>query len=258
MIMRLQRDTKIAIKNKVIGGPDYLICVPLLAVERSDLFQEAAALKQLDPDLLEWRIDAYAHAQDIDDSLDTLAELRKQVHDTPLIFTCRTHSQGGLNKLASEHRQCLLTEAIKTGYLDIVDIELSNDADFIQSIMETARNYGVRVILSYHNFETTPDEAIILETLLKAQNLGADIAKVAAMPKKYKDVLTLLSATLKAREQGLKIPAITISMGPLGRLSRIAGGLFGSDITFACGNTPSAPGQIPIEDLRQAMAALYS
>ena len=256
--MRLQSDTKIAIRNKVIGGPGYLICVPLLAVERSDLFQEAAAIKRLDPDLLEWRIDAYAHAHDIDNSLDTLAELRKQFHDTPLIFTCRIHSEGGMNKLAGDQRRCLLTEAIKTGNLDIVDMELCNDADFIQPLLETARKFGVRVILSYHNFETTPGEALIRETLLKAQNLGADIAKVAVMPKGYQDVLTLLNVTLKAREQGLKIPAITISMGPQGRLSRIAGGLFGSDITFACGNSPSAPGQIPIEDLRQAMAALYS
>ncbi len=46
-------------------------------------------------------------------------------------------------------------------------------------------------------------------------------------------------------------------MGPQGRLSRLAGGLFGSDITFASGRTPSAPGQIPIEHLRHAMAALY-
>lgn len=256
--MRLQSDIKIAIGKKVIGGPDYLICVPLLAAERSDLFKEAAAITRLDPDLLEWRIDAYAHAHDMDDSLGTLAELKKQVDDTPLILTCRIHTEGGLNKLASDQRQCLLTEATKSGNLDIVDVELCNEADFIQPILETAREFGVRVILSYHDFKTTPGEEHILETLFKVQDLGADIAKVAVMPKSHQDMLTLLSATLKAREQGLKIPAITISMGPLGRLSRIAGGLFGSDITFACGNTPSAPGQIPIEDLRQAMAALYS
>ena len=163
-----------------------------------------------------------------------------------------------MNKLAGDQRRCLLTEAIKTGNLDIVDMELCNDADFIQPLLETARKFDFRVILSYHNFETTPGEALIRETLLKAQNLGADIAKVAVMPKGYQDVLTLLNVTLKAREQGLKIPAITISMGPQGRLSRIAGGLFGSDITFACGSSPSAPGQIPIEDLRRAMAALYN
>jgi len=48
-----------------------------------------------------------------------------------------------------------------------------------------------------------------------------------------------------------------MSMGPQGRLTRLAGGLFGSDVTFASGSTSSAPGQIPIEMLRQAMTALY-
>ncbi len=255
--MRLQSDIQVTIKNKVIGGPDFLICMPLLATERSDLFKKAAVLKQLDPDLLEWRIDGYGHVQDINDSLDTLAELRIQFRNTPLVFTCRIHSEGGLKKLTCDQRQQLLTAAMASGNLDIVDIELCNDADFVQSIMETARNFSVRVILSYHNFEMTPDETFIFDTLLKARDLGADIAKVAVTPKGCHDVLTLLSATLKAREQGLKIPAITISMGPQGRLSRLACGLFGSDITFASGGTPSAPGQIPIEILKQGMAMLY-
>ena len=255
--MRLQSDIQVTVKNTVIGGPDFLICMPLLAAERSDLFREAAAIKQSDPDLLEWRIDGYGHVQDINDSLDTLAELRIQFSDTPLVFTCRIHSEGGLKKLTRDQRQHLLTEAMASGNLDIVDIELCNDADFVQSIMETARNSSVRVILSYHDFKMTPDETFIFDTLFKARDLGADIAKVAVMPKGYHDVLILLSATLKARQQGLKIPAITMSMGPQGRLTRLAGGLFGSDITFASATIPTAPGQMPIENLRQALAAIY-
>jgi len=255
--MRLQSDIKVRVKNKVIGGPDFLICMPLLAEERSDLFREAATIKRLDPDLLEWRIDGYVHARDINASLDTLAELRLQFSSTPLIFTCRIHSEGGLKKLTSDQRQRLFTMAIASGNLDIVDIELCNDADFVQSIMETAGNSNVRVILSYHNFEMTPDEMFIFDTLFKARDLGADIAKVAVMSKGYHDVLTLLNATLKARQKGLKIPTITMSMGSQGRLARLAGGLFGSDITFAGGSTPSAPGQMPIEILRQGMATLY-
>lgn len=159
--------------------------------------------------------------------------------------------------MSSDQRHRLLAKAMASGNLDIVDIELRNDADFVQSIMETARNASVRVILSYHNFEMTPDGTSIFDTLFKARDLGADIAKVAVMPRRYQDVLTLLNATLKARQQGLKIPAITMSMGTQGRLSRVAGGLFGSDITFASGNAPSAPGQMSIEVLRQGMAALY-
>lgn len=255
--MRLQSDIQITVKNTVIGGPDNLICIPLLATERSDLFRDAATIKQSNPDLVEWRIDGYRHVQDINNSLDTLSKLRIQFSDTPLIFTCRTHSEGGLKKLNDDQRQRLLTEAMASGNLDIIDIELCNDAAFVQSIMEAAQNASVRVILSYHNFELTPDETFILDTLLKARDLGADIAKVAVMPKGYHDVLALLNATLKARQQGLKIPAITMSMGPQGRLTRLAGGLFGSDITFASATTPSASGQLPIKILRQAMVALY-
>jgi 3-dehydroquinate dehydratase-1 len=51
---------------------------------------------------------------------------------------------------------------------------------------------------------------------------------------------------------------ITMSLGPEGRITRLAGGLFGTDITFAMGEAASAPGQIRIQTLRQAMAALYA
>jgi 3-dehydroquinate dehydratase-1 len=110
--------------------------------------------------------------------------------------------------------------------------------------------------LSYHNFDETPDEAFILDRLVTAGKLGADVAKVAVMPKSYKDVLTLLSATYTARTERLDIPIITMSMGAEGGITRIAGGLFGSDLTFALGKASSAPGQIPIDDLRKAWTAL--
>jgi len=43
---------------------------------------------------------------------------------------------------------------------------------------------------------------------------------------------------------------ITMSMGPLGSLTRMAGWMFGSTVSFAVGEKSSAPGQIPIEELR--------
>jgi 3-dehydroquinate dehydratase-1 len=70
-------------------------------------------------------------------------------------------------------------------------------------------------------------------------------------------VLTLLGATLKARTGAVNVPIITMSMGAEGEITRVAGGLFGSDLTFAVGKEASAPGQIPIKDLRQAMSVLY-
>jgi len=134
---------------------------------------------------------------------------------------------------------------------------MCNEGAFIENIKATAGRHGARLIFSYHNFDRTPDEASILSKLVQAQETGADIAKVAVMPENYKDVLTLMNATLKARTEHLKIPIISMSMGPEGRVTRLAGSLFGSDLTFAIGKEASAPGQIPIGALRQAMKVLY-
>ena len=234
-----------------------MICLPLVAEEKSDLLKQAGELMLLAPDLLEWRIDGYSGADDVAGSLETLKALRAVVKTLPLLFTCRIEAEGGLRRISRGTRLDLIAAAIQAGLVDMVDIELCNDREFIDSIIETATHHGVRTILSFHDFERTPDESDIVDKLVQAQALGADIAKAAVMPQDYADVLVLLNATLKARTEAVDIPIITISMADEGKISRIAGGLFGSDITFAAGKTTSAPGQIPIEDLRQAMAALY-
>jgi 3-dehydroquinate dehydratase-1 len=54
----------------------------------------------------------------------------------------------------------------------------------------------------------------------------------------------------------MKIPLIAISMGHEGVITRIAGGLFGSDITFASGTATTAPGQLSIMDLRKAWSVM--
>ena len=77
------------------------------------------------------------------------------------------------------------------------------------------------------------------------------------MPRSEEDVLSLLSATLSIRREYPDVPLITMSMGELGAVSRITGGLFGSDLTFAVGSNASAPGQIPVSDLRRCLAVVY-
>ena len=130
--------------------------------------------------------------------------------------------------------------------------------EFVRAIKECTVAHDVKLILSHHNFTETPSESFIYAKLVEAQTAGADIAKLAAMPKSYGDVLTMLNATYKARNESVQVPIVTMSMGPEGAISRLAGGLFGSDITFAIGKQASAPGQIPIKDLKLGMSLLYS
>lgn len=85
---------------------------------------------------------------------------------------------------------------------------------------------------------------------------GADIAKVACMPREPGDVLRLLQVTLSARQIFPAVPLCTMSMGSLGALSRVAGFLYGSDMAFAVGQEVSAPGQIPLMEARAMTEAL--
>ena len=255
--MRSQSEIQVTVRDSVIGGPLPLVCLPLVGDTRAKVLQEAEALINLKPDLLEWRIDGYENVEDTADCLSLLKEMRAVIGSAALIFTCRIDLEGGMCTLSSESRLNLNSAAIKSGDIDIIDIELCNDRDFIDSIKTQASEHGVKLILSYHNFAETPSEHFIYAKLVEAQRTGADISKFAAMPQNYADVLSLFNATLKARKEAVQVPIVAMSMGPLGAVSRIAGGLFGSDITFGIGMQASAPGQIPIKELRSGLELLY-
>lgn len=90
---------------------------------------------------------------------------------------------------------------------------------------------------------------------LNGRPVGADIAKVAVMPRDMGDVLTLLTATLQSSRK-LGIPVVSMSMGGQGTLTRLCGWAFGSAMTFAVGENSSAPGQLPVEDVEAGLAIL--
>ena len=255
---RLQSETTVTVRGRIIGGAKPLVCVPVLAVETSALLDQAMAVVPTAPDLVEWRADAYGALENTPACLHSLERLRSIIGDIPLIVTCRAAQEGGMQAVPLQSRLTFMQAAMQSGLPDLIDIELGNPHDFIAAIQATAARCGVRQILSYHDFAGTPGQAVIVDKLMQAQAWGADIAKVAVMPNSYQDVLTLLGAVYHARSGGLKIPMAAMSMGGRGVITRIAGALFGSDVTFAAGFAPSAPGQIPIADLRLAMALLQA
>ena len=125
--MRQQSKLQVTVKNAVIGGPRPLVCLPLVGEKKAAFLEEAKELVALEPDLLEWRIDAYEKVEDVEECLSALKDLRAIIGDIPLIFTCRIDLEGGFKKIAQEKRLELFTAAIASGNVDIVDIELCND-----------------------------------------------------------------------------------------------------------------------------------
>ena len=86
------------------------------------------------------------------------------------------------------------------------------------------------------------------------QELGADIAKIAMMPKNMSDVYRVMAVT---SDINLDIPVISMSMGKMGMISRIAGELYGSSVTFGCAHAASAPGQLNASDLSDILGIIH-
>lgn len=254
--MRLQAKEPISLRNKTLGGSVPLLCIPIVSEEERELELQAKKIVELCPDIIEWRVDYFREVCDLEKVKKALEALRNIIGEIPLIFTFRSSLEGGNKEVETEARYEIIKQIISTEEVDVVDIELISGKNSIEEIKAVAQKHNIPLVLSYHNFKETPSVEFMLDKMRQQVLSGADIAKIAVMPKNEEDVLNLLMATLKARREMPDIPLITMSMGSLGVISRIAGGLFGSDLTFgACGKT-SAPGQIPISELREAMKPL--
>jgi 3-dehydroquinate dehydratase / shikimate dehydrogenase len=176
--------------------------------------------------------------------LDLLAILRAR--NKPLLLTCRSESEGGHCGDDDLKRRRTLLEAVKRGY-DYVDIE--HRSGLLDVMREKA---GRGLVVSYHDFEKMPPDLELLYAAMRDQ--GADVVKIAGMPRSIADVGRLLAFAKRVNAAGGP-PVVPVAMGPLGVASRILGGRIGAPFTFAsvAAGGESAPGQIPAT----IMANLY-
>ena len=240
----------------VAEGKFPIICTPLVGRTRDQLLSEVQVVLAKKPDLLEWRVDFFEGIADTAAVIALAARIKQAAGEIPLLFTRRSIREGGEKIALSEDDVVALYAAVcESRNIDLIDFEMSNDATHIAKLRAASKANDIKLILSFHNFSFTPGLETLDQRFLQAEQLGADIAKVSVMPRNLEDVLTLLSATLSA-SQKLRIPLISMSMGPYGSLTRLFGWTFGSALTFAVGANSSAPGQVPIEDLNTVLAIL--
>jgi 3-dehydroquinate dehydratase-1 len=233
------------------------VCAPLVGRTRDALLAEARAVAAKQPDLLEWRVDFFQDLADTGAVLDVAGQLRRAAGGIPLLFTRRSQREGGEPIALAEPQVVDLYRAIGAGgHMDLVDFEMGNDPEHVQAVREASRRHGQGLVLSYHNFGETPGVDFLVQRFAQAEQLAADVAKVAVMPRHQRDLLVVLDATLRASEERA-IPVVSMAMGGWGALTRLCGWAFGSALTFAVGGAASAPGQLPIEDMRAGLALLH-
>jgi 3-dehydroquinate dehydratase-1 len=244
----LMRDTE-------FGGPKPVFCIPLVAKDRSELLAQAQVAHDLRPDVVEWRADSYCDLSR-EEFIESARRLRLLLDRELIIFTLRIQAEGGKAEISQEVRASIINAVLRSGFVDLVDLEMCNGPEFLEQILATAQEHAVRVILSFHDFQATPSNDFLLAKISAMSHQGAHIAKIACMPREPGDVLRLFQVTLSARRIFPALPLCTMSMGSMGCLSRVAGFLYGSDMAFAVGQEVSAPGQIPISEARTMAESL--
>ena len=248
----------IQIKNLTIGSGMPKICVPMTCASCEELCREAKEAKNAGADLVEWRADFYEALSDTDRMLETLGKIREVLGEIPLLFTIRTQAEGGKGSLSTKEYAHANLAAAGSGNADLIDVEVFGEEEEKKALIASVQAKGAAVIGSSHDFEKTDDCAVLLKRFREIDASGADILKMAVMPEEFDDVAAIMQATNRMVTEFTEKPVISMAMGSIGSISRIAGENFGSSVTFATVGAASAPGQFPIRELRAMIEALHS
>jgi 3-dehydroquinate dehydratase-1 len=218
---------------------------PVLAAATADLNDEPAARPHADA--VEFRMDL---------ATDPLAALDDYAGDLPIIATNRDSAEGGEATDDEADRLAAIEAASAHDAVGAVDIELSSlRGSTGAETAATARDRGVSVVASVHDFEGTPAESR-LSDLLAAAAEGGDVGKLAVTATDRGDALALLSATHTATVRGDRVA--TMAMGEAGRHTRAVAPCYGSKIGYAPVDPAeaTAPGQYDLATLADLLDRL--
>jgi 3-dehydroquinate dehydratase-1 len=220
----------------------------IVSVIFEEPMESARASKWLGADLLELRLDLLEFSGP--DDMKGIIERIRSSTNLPCIATNRVQSDGGAWSGSENARIELLGQALPV--TDAIDIELSTDAKFRESLIRMAKAAKKTVIVSSHDFKSTPTVAEMKSTLDRSFRAGADIAKLAVTPQCMQDALDLLQVTLDAEKA-----VCTIAMGDIGKHTRMVAPCYGSVLTYGSLGKAVAPGQIQIHQLKSVLEILF-
>jgi len=166
----------------------------------------------------------------------------------PLLLTYRSTTEGGKGAGHGQGYEDYLASLLQLRpAVAAVDIEMACLAS--KALVAEAKAGGYDVVGSCHDFTATPSAAQIAEKLAQITAAGADITKVAYMPRTAQDVAALRHAAHDFAGAYPHQPLIAISMGQLGTPSRTD---LVNCLTFAtiADGAASAPGQATIAYVR--------
>jgi len=204
-----------------------------------------AQIKSLGVGLLELRVDLFKKLE----SAYTIAQVRqRKLLKIPLILTLRNQKkEGAVSVFPDKLKWEIISAALPL--VDMVDIELSSP--LLKQVLFLARKLNKKVIVSSHHLQGMPHD---LESIFKKSlSTRADIVKIAAKANSSDDVMVMIAFTHRHRKHHL----VTMSLGPLGAVSRLVLPAAGSRYTYTFLNKPTASGQVDVKTLKSHLKAYY-
>jgi len=204
-----------------------------------------AQIKSLGVGLLEIRVDLF---KKLDPAYIISQVQKRKLLRIPLLLTVRNQkNEGALKEFADDKKWQIINAVLPL--VDMIDIELSSP--LLKQTLNLSRKLGKKVIVSSHYLQGTPKH---LENIFKKSlSTRADIVKIAAKANSFDDVMTMINFTHRHHQHNL----ITMSLGPLGAISRLILPAAGSQYTYTFLNKPTASGQVDVKTLKSHLKVYY-
>ena len=191
-------------------------------------------------DVIEWRADFL----DKNEILTVAPAVFEKFAGREILFTLRTRGEGGQIDLTSEEYLAIIQDIQSIYHPDYIDFEFYSHREVFEQMLEFSN-----LALSYHNFQETPEN--MMEILSELTSLSPKLVKVSVMAHNEQEVLDLMNYTRGFKTLNPEQDYVTISMGKVGKISRLTADLTGSSWSYASVGEESAPGQIPLENMRR-------
>jgi len=216
------------------------ICVALGCEEPAALLKAAEQEAERGETFFEFRLDHLRKPQE------GPAAIRRFLAGRPeatVLATCRRRRNHGAFDGSTAEQVGVLEAAAEAG-AQFLDLEIESAEE--RPAACTALRSRARLIISYHNFESTPAMEAALRRLMRHQ---ADAYKLAVTARKPSDIHRALALARTNPRRRI----IVFAMGEVGIPSRVLNLVYGSQFTFAASSSAAAtaPGQIEAQQLRR-------
>ena len=215
------------------------ICVALGVSSPAEL-SRAAEMEYKDGNtFLEIRLD---YLRDPWSGVSVLRSFRKRYPEAHVLATCRHKQNQGRFSGSVEQQLGILGEAAKGG-ASILDVEIES-AERAKSDVRNLQD-SAALIVSHHNFQSTPALAPVLQRLKRVPAAAYKIATTACKPT---DNLRILQFAREHRDP----PLIAVAMSEIGLASRVLSPSLGCVYTYAAAKASesTAPGQLSAKTMR--------